>query len=76
MYGNVLLSRQTSTILRSGAFRISHRQQARGFAIVKMKIGDIAAGGAIRNRATVMPQKTKRPVQFELMAEARQTVPT
>jgi integrase len=48
----------------------------RGCDIVKMKIGDIAAGGAIRNRATVMQQKTKRPVQFELMTEARQTLLT
>ena len=39
-----------------------------------MKIGDIAAGGVIRNRATVMQQKTKRPVQFEIMTEARQTL--
>jgi integrase len=39
-----------------------------------MKIGDIAVGGAIRNRATVMQQKTKRPVQFEIMTEARQTL--
>jgi integrase len=48
----------------------------RGCDIVKMKIGDIAAGGAIRNRATVMQQKTKRPVQVELMTEARQTLLT
>ncbi len=48
----------------------------RGCDIVKMNIGDIAAGGAMRNRATVMQQKTKRPVQFELMTEARQTLLT
>lgn len=48
----------------------------RGCDIVKMKIGDIAAGGTIRNRATGMQRKTKRPVQFELMTEARQTLMT
>jgi integrase len=48
----------------------------RGCDIVKMKVGDMIAGGAIRNRATVMQQKTKRPVQFELMTEARQTLQT
>ena len=48
----------------------------RGCDIVKMKIGDIVAGGAIRNRATVMQQKTKRPVQFEIMTEARQALLT
>jgi integrase len=48
----------------------------RGCDIVKMKIGDIAAGGVIRNRATVMQQKTKRPVQLEIMTETRQTLLT
>jgi integrase len=42
----------------------------------KLRGSDIAAGGVIRNRATVIQQKTKRPVQFELMTEARQTLQT
>ena len=46
----------------------------RGCDIVKMKIGDIVASGAIRNRATVIQQKTGRPVQFEQMTEARATL--
>lgn len=46
----------------------------RGCVIVKMKIGDIVAGGALRTRATVIQQKTNRPVQFELMTEARKTL--
>lgn len=44
--------------------------------IVKMKIGDIVTGGNIRNRATVFQQKTSRPVQFELMTEARKSLLT
>jgi len=48
----------------------------RGCDIVKMKIGDIVAGGALRTRATVIQQKTNRPVQFELMTEARKTLLT
>ena len=48
----------------------------RGCDIVKMKIGDIVTSGTIRNRATVMQQKTRRPVQFELMTEARATLLT
>lgn len=52
---------------------IGHSGQ-RSCDIVKMKIGDIVAGGTIKNRATVMQQKTKRPVQFEIMTEARQTL--
>jgi integrase len=48
----------------------------RGCDIVKMMIGDIVTSGTIRNRSTVMQQKTHRPVQFELMAEARKTLLT
>ncbi|WP_374613797.1 tyrosine-type recombinase/integrase [Sphingorhabdus sp.] len=55
-------------------FDLAIDSKLRGCDIVRMKIGDIAVGGAIRNRATVMQQKTKRPVQFELMTEARQTL--
>jgi integrase len=36
-----------------------------------MKIGDIVSGGQIRTRAIVMQQKTVRPVQFELLPDAR-----
>ena len=36
----------------------------RGCDVVKVRIGDIVAGGCIRDRAIVVQQKTKRPVQF------------
>jgi integrase len=57
-------------------FDLAIDSKLRGGDIVKMKIGDIVSGGVIRNRATVMQQKTKRPVQFEIMTEARQTLLT
>jgi integrase len=57
-------------------FDLAIDSKLRGCDIVKMKIGDIVAGGGIRNRATVMQQKTKGPAQFELMTEARQTLLT
>ena len=43
----------------------------RGCDIVKIKIGDLVSGAAIRNRATVIQQKTGRPVQFEMMTDCR-----
>ena len=55
-------------------FDLAIDSKLRGCYIVKMKIGDIVTSGAIRNRATVMQQKTKRPVQIELMTEARTTL--
>ena len=41
---------------------------------MKMKIGDVVSGGSIRNRATIVQQKTGRPVQFEMMTDARNSL--
>jgi integrase len=57
-------------------FDLAIDSKLRGCDIVKMNIGDIAASGVIRNRATVMQQKTKKPVQSDIMTEARQTLLT
>ena len=42
-----------------------------GCDLVKIRISDIVCDRKIRTRATVVQQKTSRPVQFELMADAR-----
>jgi hypothetical protein len=36
-----------------------------------IRIGDLVSGGRVRNRGMVIQQKTKRPVQFELLERAR-----
>jgi len=41
-----------------------------------VRISDIVAGGRIRDRAVVVQQKTKRPVQFELVDPARRALLT
>ena len=43
----------------------------RGCDLVKIKIGTLVVGPDIRTRASVVQQKTGRPVQFELMTDAR-----
>lgn len=43
----------------------------RGCDLVRMKIGDVVSGGQVRTRAIVKQQKTGRPVQFELLPDAR-----
>lgn len=48
----------------------------RGCDVVKIKIGDVVSGGEIRQRATVIQQKTGRPVQFELLEPARSSLLT
>ena len=41
------------------------------FDLVSLKVGDVQSAGMIRNRATMVQRKTGRPVQFEIMTEAR-----
>jgi integrase len=41
---------------------------------VKVKTGDLVGGGRFRSRATVIQQKTGRPVQFELLEPSRQSL--
>ena len=55
-------------------FDLAIDSKLRGCDLVKLKIGDVISGGQIRNRATVLQQKTGRPVQFEIMTEARRSL--
>src|SRR6476659_11510839 len=55
-------------------FDLAIDSKLRGCDLVKIRIGDLEAGGRVRNRAMVIQQKTKRPVQFELLEPARSTI--
>ncbi|WP_062112295.1 tyrosine-type recombinase/integrase [Aureimonas sp. AU40] len=57
-------------------FDLAIDSKLRGCDLVKVKIGDLVSGGRIRARAIVVQRKTKRPVQFELMAAARASLQT
>src|SRR5690606_1277896 len=57
-------------------FDLAIDSKLRGCDLVKLKIGDLVAGADIRNRALVIQQKTKRPVQFEITADARGSLAT
>ena len=52
-------------------FDLAIDSKLRGCDLVKIKIGALVVGPEIRTRAIVVQQKTGRPVQFELMADAR-----
>ncbi|MER8784607.1 tyrosine-type recombinase/integrase [Mesorhizobium sp. M1006] len=52
-------------------FDLAIDSKLRGCDLVKLKIGALVSGTEIRTRAMVVQQKTGRPVQFELMADAR-----
>ncbi|WP_315924157.1 tyrosine-type recombinase/integrase [Mesorhizobium sp. SP-1A] len=52
-------------------FDLAIDSKLRGCDLVKMKIGSLVAGPAIRARSMVIQQKTGRPVQFEITADTR-----
>lgn len=52
-------------------FDLAIDSKLRGCDLVKIKISDIVCDRKIRTRAIVVQQKTGRPVQFELMDDAR-----
>jgi site-specific recombinase XerC len=50
--------------------------ELRGCDLVKVKVGDRMIGGRVRSRAIVVQQKTGRPVQFEILEAARNSILT
>jgi integrase len=52
-------------------FDLAIDSKLRGCDVVRLKIGDLISGGQVRTRAVVVQQKTSRPVQFELLSDAR-----
>jgi integrase len=55
-------------------FDLAIDSKLRGCDVVKVRIGDLLGGGRVRMRATVVQQKTGRPVQFELLEPARVSI--
>ena len=46
----------------------------RGCDLVKLRVSDVAPGGELRERATVIQQKTGRPVSFEITDPTREAL--
>src|ERR1700760_2042067 len=46
----------------------------RGCDLVKLRISDVARGGQLRERSTVIQQKTGRPVPFEITQPTRESL--
>ena len=55
-------------------FDLGIDSKLRGCDLVKLRIGDVVSGGRVRSRAMVVQQKTGRPVQFELLEPARNSL--
>src|SRR5277367_1225407 len=52
-------------------FNLAIDSKLRGCDLVSLRIDDIAVGGHIRDRATIIQHKTGRPVQFEITEQTR-----
>lgn len=55
-------------------FNIALDTKLRGCDLVKLRVADVAHGGVIRQRSTIIQQKTGRPVPFEITDPARQAL--
>lgn len=55
-------------------FNIALDAKLRGCDLVKLRLGDIAQGGVIRQRSTIVQQKTGRPVPFGITEAAREAL--
>jgi integrase len=55
-------------------FNLALDSKLRACDLVKMKVSDISHNGRVSKRAIVMQQKTKKPVQFELTQQTRESV--
>ena len=55
-------------------FDLGIDSKLRGCDLLKLKVSDVSHGSQVAARATVMQQKTQRPVQFEITGATREAV--
>lgn len=55
-------------------FNLATGSKLRGCDLVQLRVHDVCHGGHVAARASVMQQKTKQPVQFELTAGTRKSL--
>jgi integrase len=55
-------------------FNLAIDSKRRGCDLVRLTVNDVCVGGQVRDRATVIQQKTGRPVQFEISEQTRAAI--
>jgi integrase len=55
-------------------FNLALDSKLRACDLVALRVDDVALNGRVRSRATVLQQKTRRPVQFEITEQTREAV--
>ena len=72
---SIRLTLQRDERLRDLAmFDLAIDSKLRGCDLVKLKIGEVIIGAAARHRAMVVQQKTRKPAQFELTEQTRDSL--
>jgi hypothetical protein len=56
-------------------FNLAIDSKLRGCDLVRLRVNDVCVGGQVRDRATVIQQKTGRPLQFEITEQTRAADP-
>jgi hypothetical protein len=55
-------------------FNLAIDSKLRGCDLVRLKVGDVAAGGHVKSRSVIIQKKTGRPVQFEITENTRRSI--
>ncbi|MFZ2004715.1 MAG: tyrosine-type recombinase/integrase [Stellaceae bacterium] len=55
-------------------FNLAIDSKLRGCDLVRLRVNDVCVGGRVQDRATVIPRKTGRPVQFEITEQTRAAI--
>ncbi len=55
-------------------FNLAIDSKLRGCDLVRLKVSDLVIGDRVRDRVTVVQSKTKRPVQFEVSENTRDSI--
>lgn len=55
-------------------FNLAIDSKLRGCGLVSLQVDDVCVGGRVRDRATVIQNKTGWPVQFEIMEQTRSSI--
>ena len=55
-------------------FKLAIDSKLRGCDLVKMKVVDVMASGKVRERASVLQSKTRKPVRFEISEGTRSSL--
>jgi integrase len=55
-------------------FNLAIDSKLRSCDLVALRVSDVASGGQVRERTTIVQKKTGRPVQFEMTEQTREAV--